>query len=193
MKNKIGYIYTENFKYNTFFTLEVGREYKINTIGKLKNMFTYYENPIDTLENEVIDNDSIVLKVEVIGESFQEEGEETFDTNHIKVLEIVDQSTIEGWPEAEKQDIEEFDKRGNLIYFKDCRDGFEYWKEYDQNNNVIHYKNSDNYEEWRKFDSNNNEIYFKSSLGLEKWKKFHNGNCIYYKNSNGIQWSLDIK
>ena len=27
-------------------------------------------------------------------------------------------------------------------------DGYEYWKEYDKNNNQIHYKNSDGYESW---------------------------------------------
>ena len=48
-------------------------------------------------------------------------------------------------------------------------DGYEYWKEYDKNNNQIHYKNSDGYESWREYDKNNNEIHSKDSDGDEYW------------------------
>jgi len=34
-------------------------------------------------------------------------------------------------------DMIKYDKKGNLIYYKDSK-GFEYWMEYDKNNNCIH-------------------------------------------------------
>ena len=43
----------------------------------------------------------------------------------------------------------------------------EEWKEYDENNNVIHYKDSDGYEYWKEYDENNNVIHYKDSNGFE--------------------------
>ena len=40
-------------------------------------------------------------------------------------------------------------------------------KEYDKNNNLIHYKYSNGYEEWYEYDKNNNEINHKDSNGYE--------------------------
>ena len=39
--------------------------------------------------------------------------------------------------------------------------GFEYWKEYDENGNCIHYKDPDGFEEWYDYDENNNCIMFR--------------------------------
>ena len=39
------------------------------------------------------------------------------------------------------------------IHYKDS-DGFEEWKEYDENNNLIHYKDSNGYEYWKEYDEN---------------------------------------
>ena len=70
-------------------------------------------------------------------------------------------------------------------------DGGEYWKEYDKNNNEIHYKSSDGFESWREYDSNNNVIHFKNSRGYEYWSEYDsNNNQIHYKNSRGYEtWS----
>ena len=46
--------------------------------------------------------------------------------------------------------LKEFDKRNNLIHFKNSY-GNEAWKEYDKKNNLIHHKNSNGYE-WTKKD-----------------------------------------
>ena len=35
---------------------------------------------------------------------------------------------------------------------------FEYWKRYDNNGNVIYYKNSDGLEYWKRYDENNHCI-----------------------------------
>jgi len=47
-------------------------------------------------------------------------------------------------------------------------------KEYDENNNLIHYKNSYGFEYWREYDGNNNKIHFKDSDGFEYWWKWEN-------------------
>ena len=38
--------------------------------------------------------------------------------------------------------------------------------EYDENNNLIHYKSSDGSVYWKEFDQNNKLIHFKNSAGL---------------------------
>ena len=38
---------------------------------------------------------------------------------------------------------------------------------YDENGNMIHYKNSDGFEEWWDYDENNNPIHYKNSNGDE--------------------------
>ncbi len=53
--------------------------------------------------------------------------------------------------------IREYDKNNNLIHYKSSN-GYEYWREYDENNNEINYKNTDGKECWYKYDKNNNKI-----------------------------------
>ena len=71
--------------------------------------------------------------------------------------------------------------------------GYESWKEYDKNDNVIHSKDSDGSETWREFDKNNNLIHSKNSNGFEIWREFDkNDNRIYHKDSDGYEyWSDD--
>ena len=49
--------------------------------------------------------------------------------------------------------------------------------EYDNNENLIHYKNSDGKEEWNEYDSNGNQIHYKDSSGEEYWHEY-----TYWKN-----------
>ena len=59
---------------------------------------------------------------------------------------------------------------------------------YDQNNNLIHSKDSDNFEYWQTFDQNNNLIHYKSSIGREYWKTYdQNNTLIYHIDSNGYE------
>ena len=75
-------------------------------------------------------------------------------------------------------------------HYKDSN-GYEWWKEYDENGNEIHYKNSDGTEKWYEYDENGNDIHYKNSKGdgHESWSEYdENNNLIYYKNSDGYEW-----
>ncbi len=61
--------------------------------------------------------------------------------------------------------------------------GYEEWKEYDNNGNEIHFKNSDGIEYWTEYDNNGNVIYWKNSNGYEEWSDSE-GNIIHRKYSN---------
>ena len=65
--------------------------------------------------------------------------------------------------------------------------GYESWKEYDKNDNVIHSKNSDGFEIWSEYDKNNNQIHYKTSGGFESWSDDNP------KNPNYIDVEVDIQ
>lgn len=67
-----------------------------------------------------------------------------------------------------KNPQEEYDQNGNLIYFKDS-DGFECWFEFNSNNKLIHSKDSDGYEFWNEYDSSGNKIHVWDSDGYEEF------------------------
>ena len=67
------------------------------------------------------------------------------------------------------------------------RQGFEIWREFDKNDNLIHYKTSNGFETWREFDSNNNVVHYKNSDGYEYWSN-DNPN-----NPNNIDVEVDIE
>ena len=71
------------------------------------------------------------------------------------------------------EEIEEYDKNNNLIHWKDSN-GYESWNEYDENNNLIYYKGSDGFESWREYDENNHCIHWKTSKDYEIWWKWEN-------------------
>ena len=77
------------------------------------------------------------------------------------------------------KEIEEYDDRGNRIYWK-FSDGLEYWYEYDENNNCIYQKHSTGYEYWSEYDGDNRIIYGKHVDGNEYWYE-------YDKNNNRIE------
>jgi YD repeat-containing protein len=41
-------------------------------------------------------------------------------------------------------------------------------KEYDKNNNLIHYRASNGVEVWHEYDENNNEIHYRTSTGVDE-------------------------
>ncbi len=49
--------------------------------------------------------------------------------------------------------IEEYDNKGNCVYLK--TNGYEYWSEYDENNRIIHWKNSVGEEQWWEYGEDN--------------------------------------
>ena len=71
-----------------------------------------------------------------------------------------------------------YDNNGNVVHYKDSN-GDERWLDYDKNNNPIHYKNSTGSESWCEYDENGNLIHYKNSDGLEYWKRYdENNHCI---------------
>jgi len=83
------------------------------------------------------------------------------------------------------QVITEYDENNNLIHYRDT-DGYEWWSEYDENNNEIHTQNSNGYEVWREYDKNNNMIHYRDSEGYEYWREYdENNNEIHFRTSTG--------
>ena len=60
--------------------------------------------------------------------------------------------------------------------------GIEYWNDYDDKGNTIHFRGSGGYEEWYEYDDKGNIIYSKYHNGYEKW--LHNGKWIEIKPLN---------
>ena len=98
----------------------------------------------------------------------------------------VNGKTLSKWVEV--LSISEYDNNGNLIHYKNS-DGKEEWNEYDNNGNLIHSKYStytDSHDKWNEYDSNGNLIHSKYSYGWEEWHEYdNNGNLIHFKNSDG--------
>lgn len=90
---------------------------------------------------------------------------------------IIKENKLEILKDINEKEIREYDKNNNLIHYKDS-DGYEYWKEYDKNNNLIHYKDSNGFERWKEYDKNNNLIYYKNSNGFEEWKEYDKNNNL---------------
>ena len=83
------------------------------------------------------------------------------------------------------------DHNGYITWLKECiGSGYEY----DQNNNLIYYKNSKGHEEWKSYDENNNLIHYKNSKGYEEWNEYDkNSNLIHYTDSKGFKCSNEIE
>ena len=70
------------------------------------------------------------------------------------------------------------DKDGNIVYSEES-------SEYDDENNMIHFKEGDK-EEWYEYDVNNKCIHVSTSKGEEEWYEYDkNGNLIQYKDETG--------
>jgi YD repeat-containing protein len=90
--------------------------------------------------------------------------------------------------------IKDYDNNGNLIHERFVN-GFEYWREFDQNNKMTHYRNSiSDIQWWIEYDTNGNEIHFKNSDGYEYWQEYDNTNhMIRYRNTDGVERWYDEK
>ncbi len=88
-----------------------------------------------------------------------------------------------------------YDKRGNLIYWKDVHN-LEHWKEFDGNNNEIHYKCSNGIEILNKYDKNNNRLYSKCTNGYDLWYNYDKMgfiNGITEKEFKKIEYNIKIR
>jgi YD repeat-containing protein len=83
--------------------------------------------------------------------------------------------------------IKEYDNNGNLIHFRNS-DGYEFWREYDTNGNEIHSRDSDGYEDWREYDTNGKCIHYRDSNGYEWWREYdEHGKEIHSRDSDGYE------
>lgn len=72
---------------------------------------------------------------------------------------------------------------------KDKNNIFMYFCEYDQYNNLIHYKNSDEYECFCTYDKNNSLLSFKDSDGYEYFYEYDDkGNRIHFIDSEDNEY-----
>jgi len=168
---------------------EVGKTYTFN--GKLKMCqqgfhFCKELKDVFTYYSGSDSKELIVFEIETLGKIITEEDKSV--SNKIKILRILTKNEYEKFIP-----VNEYDQNNNVIHYK-TSNGFEYWNEYDENNNMIHHKTSDGYEYWKEYDENNNLIYYKNSGNFEEWKEYdENNNMIHYKNSNGISWKIEIE
>ena len=79
-------------------------------------------------------------------------------------------------------DICEYDSNNNVIYYRDSN-GYECWQEYDSNNNIIHLRTNNGYECWKEYDSNNSCTHFRNSDGDEYWYEYDNNNNLIEQHS----------
>ena len=70
-----------------------------------------------------------------------------------------------------------------ISYIKDS-DGNEKW--YDENGNLVHYKDSIGYEVWKEYDKNGHLIHYKDSYGNDAWYKYDENGTIIMKTESLI-------
>ena len=70
--------------------------------------------------------------------------------------------------------------------------GFEYWNEYDENKNKIHYKDTKNQEYWWKYDENKNMISCKNSDGFEQFYNYDEDGNLTVKEIDGEGNLIDL-
>lgn len=62
-----------------------------------------------------------------------------------------------------------YNDQNKLIYYCDSDREFECFRNYDENGNEIHYRDSNDFEYWKEYDNNNNVIHYKDNTGYEYW------------------------
>ena len=175
-----GYKATYNMKCLDL-TYEVDKTYNISNINICNHGLHYCKEMKDVLEYYDYNNTFILLEIEDLGSCITRGNKSV--TNKMKVIRVIpkEEYTFE-------VPIMEYDSNNNLIHYKDSN-GYEEWREYDSNNNVIHHKDSDGFEYWKEYDSNNNLIHYKTSSGREEWKEYDsNNNVIHHKDSSGVEY-----
>ena len=89
----------------------------------------------------------------------------------------------------DKGGVAEYDENGNLIYIR-LENGDQTWWKRNSRNKVIHYIHSDEndevFETWYEYNDNDIVVYFKDTNGLEKWYN-EQGIIIHEKYSSGCE------
>ena len=127
------------------------------------------------------ENDKFITEQDYKEIKFRIEEKEYFSRTKCSKFELVDiQKIID-------KEIKKFDNRGNEIYIKTIdEDGYdECWFEYDENNNIVYFKNSYGDEEWSIYNKNNSLVNIVYSDGEQIWYEYGKNNTIHTKSSNG--------
>ena len=166
---------------------EVGKTYTFN--GEIKACFTgfhYCKKIDDVLEYYDYDrNTTVIFEIEDLGESVNE-GNKTV-TNKMKIVRIVDPSEYNLLFTRYQ-----FDSNNNIIKYENS-DGYWWKKEYDSNNNIIKLENSDGYWEKKEYDSNNNLIKVENSNGDWKKMEYDPNNNVIAKETETTKWTITIE
>ena len=175
-------------------TFELGKTYTYDKeLIMCQQGFHFCKNPLNTINYYPPNKNFILMEIEVLGDIIDgidiEYVEDKLDksvTNKFKVTKIL----------SNKESLDligyqlTYDQNNNLINYKN-NESYECWKEYDKNNNLIHHKDNTGLEYWQEFDQNNNIIHYKNTDGLECWYKYdNNNNLIHYNNNQGYELSL---
>ena len=178
-------------------TYELGKTYEIDKMEMCSIGFHFCMNMDGVLNYYNFSKDFVLLEVEILGDVITKDVKSV--TNKMKILRVIpeeeytflENGVIHFKDRYGKEVWSEYDENNNLIHYKDSHvfkdiHGRESWYKYDENNNLIHYKDSNGKEEWYKYDENNNLIHCKNAYVLEEWYKYdENNNLIHYKDSNG--------
>ena len=73
-------------------------------------------------------------------------------------------------------------RHGHYKYYNE----HEYWYDYDDKGNNIHWRDDAGHEVWNKYDDEGNLIYSKNNSGCEEWK--HNGKWV---NKKPLNWKYE--
>jgi YD repeat-containing protein len=164
------------------FNYEVGKTYTYNGKLVICSKGFHFCNDLDSLlEYYPMKKELKIFEIEVLGKVISIGNNSV--TDKLKVIREIPLSEF-------KKGLKnyEFDKKNNLIYFKNSN-GIEEWNEYDKNDNLIHCKYSNGKEYWKEYDKNDNLIHYKDSNGIESWNEYDNkNNLIHYKDSKGYEY-----
>ena len=81
-----------------------------------------------------------------------------------------------------------YDSNGNCIWFRRDWSGYESYRDFDEQNNLIHTKDSDGKETWYNYDSNNNLIHTKDSQMNEWWGKYDENGFLIHTRTGLENW-----
>ncbi len=80
------------------------------------------------------------------------------------------------------------DERGNELYIRCYDDEENYdeaWFEYDENDNMIYFKNNYGDEEWSIYNEKNQLVNSVDQDGIQEWYEYNKCNHVHFKCSNG--------
>src|SRR5690606_22888433 len=118
---------------------EIGKTYELEGEPIIcEKGFHFCPNMSDVLKYYEYEPDEFkLLEIEAVGEIVEKEDKAC--TNKIKILREV--------PKEEWDFYKGLPNGHCEIHYRDYN-GIECWKEYDENGNIIHFKDSDGFEEW---------------------------------------------